>query len=521
MRKPKLIYYNDMRHYSMYRYDPPMSLHQLHQPVDEILGTGVDTLVIGLGSGQTFLHDSQAGLKWGEGVEVHNWSMMWWVASENLRQAIEAGLDPLKVVVDRAHEKGIQVLGSLRMNDPTAPEQENPYMLGRVKAEHPDIMIGEEDPNNPNVATSADFSREEVRKERLEVIEETCSRYELDGLEMDPYVGAFFKPSEVQKYTPLMTEFVRQARQLLDRIGEKRGETPCLTAKVFPSEESNLAMGMDVRAWLAEGLVDLVIPYSNSFLFDQEMPIEWLVDAVRQAEASGISAPWIHPMLGRVPYDDRHHLPTIEMYRAAAANYHAMGTDGLYLSDLPWPHAENEYRVLREMGDLDIHGRKRKHYFVVQKETGPGSYAPSRHLPVELEEDVPVRVPFLVGDDLEAARNDDELKAVRLGVRILRCCPEDLFMFRFNGAVVSPAEINHIYGGVVAYTAHRSGLPERIDTHYWFDFVLPCELVREGENELEVVLEQRHAPLGKDRELQQVELIVEYREPVQPIGGQM
>ena len=57
MHKPKLIYYNDSRHYSFYRYDPPMSLHQLRQPVDEILGTGVDTLFYGLASGQTFLHD--------------------------------------------------------------------------------------------------------------------------------------------------------------------------------------------------------------------------------------------------------------------------------------------------------------------------------------------------------------------------------------------------------------------------------------------------------------------------------
>ena len=75
--------------------------------------------------------------------------------------------------------------------------------------------------------------------------------------------------------------------------------------------------------------------------------------------------------------------------------------------------------------------------------------------------------------------------------------------------------------GVVSYAAHRSGLPERIDTHYWFNFDLPIELIRAGRNELEVVLEQRYAPLGNNRELQQVELIVEYSEPVQPVSGQM
>ena len=274
-------------------------------------------------------------------------------------------------------------------------------------------------------------------------------------------------------------------------------------------------MGMDVRGWLDEGLLDIVVPWNESFLFDQEMPIGWLVEA-----AAGSDTP-VYPMLGRTPYDDRHHLPTIEMYRAAATNYRVMGADGLYLLDLPWPHTEREYQIFREMSDPDIHLRKKKYYFPAQREPNAEPHSPERNLPMDLEEGVPVQVPFLVGDDLDAARDDGELKAARLGVRILRTCPEDLYMFRFNDAVIGPAEITHIYGGVVSYTAHRSGLPERIDTHYWFDFDLPIELVKEGQNEVEVVLEQRHAPLGKDRELQQIELIVEYREPHLPVGGQM
>ena len=515
MRKPKLIYYNDARHYSLYRYDPPMSLHQLCQPVDEILGTEVDTLVYGLASGQTFLHSSQAGLRWGEGVEAHNRGVMWWRAAENLNQALQAEHDPLKVVVDRAHEKGRQILCSLRMNDFTSPEADNLYMLSRLKREHPEVMIGEEDPHNPHAATCADFAREEVRKERLGVIEEVCGRYGADGLEMDPYVRVFFKPSEARKNAPVLTDFVRQIRQLLDRIGEGRGEALCLAARVDPAEEANLAVGMDVRAWLAEGLVDLVVPYSQSALFDAEIPIGWLVQAATEA---GV---WVYAPVGGVPYDDRHHLPTVEMYRAAAANYRALGADGLYLSDLPWPHAEWEYQILREMSDPDIHARKSKHYFVGRQEPDPGPFAPERHLPVELEEGVPARVPFLVGDRLDAARNDSELYGARLGVRVVQCCPEDRLSFRFNGEEVSPSQTTHFYGGLVSYTAARGGLPERIDTHYWFAFDLPLDLVREGQNEVELVLERRFAPLATVRVLHQVELRLEYREPSRPTGGQM
>jgi len=43
MYKPKLIYYHDSRHYLLYRFDPPMSLHQLRKPVDDLIGTGMVT----------------------------------------------------------------------------------------------------------------------------------------------------------------------------------------------------------------------------------------------------------------------------------------------------------------------------------------------------------------------------------------------------------------------------------------------------------------------------------------------
>ena len=98
MSKPRLIHYNDCRHYSFYRYDPPMSAQQIRQPVDEILGTDVDLLSYGLASGQTFLHDTKVGLRWGEQMPSHNHGVMWWRAYENARQAIAAGNDPLRVV---------------------------------------------------------------------------------------------------------------------------------------------------------------------------------------------------------------------------------------------------------------------------------------------------------------------------------------------------------------------------------------------------------------------------------------
>jgi len=516
MPKPRLIHYNDARHYSFYRYDPPMSAHQIRQPVDEILGTEVDLLSYGLASGQTFLHDTRVGLRWGEETPAHNHGVMWWRAYENARQAIEAGNDPLRIVIDRAHEKGRRLICSLRMNDASSDRDGNYYMFGRLKREHPEVMIGEAAAgDHPYAATAANFELEEVQTERLAVIEEVCDRYGADGLEMDPYINVFFPPGRARDQAPVLTEFVARVRALLDRIGERRGNWLTLATRAHPVEEANLEVGMDVRQWLADGLVDLVVPTMPGMLMDPEMPIEWLLESAQGAGA------WVYPQLAGVPYDDRHHLATIEMYRAAATRLHAMGVDGLYLADLPWPYGPREYQILREMSDPEIHERKAKLYSPPREADPQNPHLPSRELPLSLVEAEPATVTIHVGDRLDEARADDALTGARLGIRIVQYCPEDELIFAFNHEPVEPARIEHYYGGLVSYTAARGGLPERIDTHYWFHFDLPTTVVREGANLVEVCMTRHFGELEAERILHQVELHLSYVEPSPKTGGQM
>ena len=526
MRKPKLVYYNDLRHYLMYRFDPPMSRYRFRQPVDEVLGTGVDTLSVGLASGQTFWHDTKVGLKWGERVERHNNGVMWWRAGENLEHALREGIDPLKVVIDRAHEKDLQVLCSLKLNDPSDLESDKLYWLGKLKWDHPEVMIGEEDPDEPKIATCSDYARPEVRQERLDVLEEVVFNYGPDGIELDDclkdsHLRVFFKPSEARRNIPILTEFIRDVRRLLDHAGESKwGRRLALAMRVHPTEEGNLAAGMDVRSWLAEGLLDFVVPYlggPHDKLTDSQFSFDWLVEAAR---ASGA---WIYSPAGRTPYDDRHFEQTIEMFRATASNLHARGADGLYLEDLKWPHTRDQYMVLREMGDPDIYERKTKHYMFAPGIDTVDSAPLDRPLPVTMTEGLTASIPVYVGDDLDAARADGQLKSVVLGVRIVQTGPDDRFTFRFNGQELGMdhAEVATYYGGALSYSAFRAGLPERIDTYYWYHFHLPLDLVQQGPNTFELTMDKRFAPRVEDRLLQQIELVVKYVEPPVTIEGQM
>ena len=70
MKKPRLIYYNDAHHFHAKRIDPPLNSHKLHWPVDEVVGTGVESLVLGLGYGEVYFHNSKIGRVVGEKKEV-------------------------------------------------------------------------------------------------------------------------------------------------------------------------------------------------------------------------------------------------------------------------------------------------------------------------------------------------------------------------------------------------------------------------------------------------------------------
>jgi len=503
MHKPRLIYDNDARHHLVYRYDPPISMHRLRQPVDEILGTSVDMLFFGFISQQTYPFEAKTGLYW-LWTEGERSQVMWWRGGENLKQALEIGNDPLKIIVDRAHEHGIQVLTWLHWEP--------------------------EDPDSSELATYTDHADPEVRRKRLETIEEACDSYGLDGIGLDYYVPPVVfsaevpRPSKVPNNAPALTSFVREVRELLDRIGEKRGTRLVLAAHVHPNEGANTDAGLDVRSWLSEKLLDLVLPtlpHPNSkqdtALLDTNPSLDWLVDAAHEA---GV---WVYAPIVNALYDDRRHTTTIEMYRAAATNLLASGVDGLYLSELDWPHTPYEYQILREMGYPDVYARKAKHYVLGQRPASPGPYAPERQLPIALEEAVPAVVTIFVGDALDSARKDGELDRATLGVRILQVCAKDTISFKLNGhdLPVEHARVECIYGGSVSYSAQRGGLPLRITTYLWYDFDLPLDVVREGDNELKVTMEYQHRDMTADRILHAVELQVFYDEPPVPQGTQM
>ncbi len=77
MRKQRTIYHNDARHYYLWLYDPPMRLKDARRPIDDVVGTGVDTFSYCVQRGDGLFYPSRVGLVFGSDKQPFTNSITW------------------------------------------------------------------------------------------------------------------------------------------------------------------------------------------------------------------------------------------------------------------------------------------------------------------------------------------------------------------------------------------------------------------------------------------------------------
>lgn len=191
------------------------------------------------------------------------------VGSENARQMLDRGEDYQAAMIARGHELGMDVFPSVRMNDnhfncvASPSEAADRDDMTAMRLEHPEWTLGTS--TTPWFATSWNLSVPEVRQHLFDAIVELCERADWDGVELDWQRHGFHLPEdEAFRLRYVITDLQRAVRVATDKIAAKRGRPFLLAARVSTSLESCHNTGYDVEAWLAEGLVDLLIPAANA-----------------------------------------------------------------------------------------------------------------------------------------------------------------------------------------------------------------------------------------------------------------
>ncbi len=350
---------------------------------------------------------------------------------------LEQGKDPLEIWARRSHEAAMQFWPSLRMNDIHKDWSERwPSFRSQWERERPHIRLGRDVPDrylrsvkrpgqpSHGYSWAMNYALEEVRRRKLAIIEEVCTNYDVDGFEMDflshPY---YFKKGEEARGMPLMTDFVRQVRASLDRIGEQKGRRLTLLARVPPKISLCEILGFDVKTWIREGLVNILSPATRGYL---DMNGDWaaFVDLAKGTTveiSGGLSDLYVRDYTGQ-----KTGRASIEMLRAAASAAWQSGVTSLHLFNYD-AHATgkgkpgtlfspDELQALKEIGDPEKIARKDKHYYITRE---MGALTPESggemQLPTEISEANQTKeLSFIVGDDVGSAKQDGALESTSL-----------------------------------------------------------------------------------------------------------
>jgi hypothetical protein len=477
LRRPsrrRTLYFNDARHFYLYSFEPPLAMADAWRPIDELVGTAVNTFIYGVESAGLF-SNTKIGMRAGTDQRPFT-SAHVWRAWYNMQSLIDRGLDPLQVLIDRAHQHEMEFITSMRMGGgPRDPR----YQIG---------VAGAAGGGGGRQENNSDFGHPEVREVRYAWLEELAG-YPVEGIELDfAFTPFYFKPGDVKANTPLMTEYVRRLSEMIRRKGKDR----IVGARVFPTEAMNRAAGLDVRTWLAEGLLNYVAPlFYGYFLLDPDLPFEWL------AEAAHASSAEVYPVLQ--PYflkPEVHATPA--MIRAAAANYWSKGADGLIIAPwFRWPFRDAEKSILTDIGDPEIIREKDKHYFVSVRQEEAAGLGYDHPLPSTLgraDPNTSIEIPFYIGDDFHS----DRVARVRLLLKVLNLVTADRLEIKLNGATLA--------GESLRRTSHRYEFQ-------WLELTLVHLRPRRGQNTLAVTLVSRPAGLEGGVTVQQLEILVEYNLP--------
>ena len=517
--------------------EPPLSLDRVREQMIEPLEGTPASLWWSVGDHEVFHHETEIGEIIGDGVDdfekydyFHSFSAAQFKrVSDNTRHLMQTTGGPLTTLIGMCREAGIEFFPRVRMNshyrkDPSTPD------YGRFRRDHPELLIGRPGEDIPvgshewHIRTGLNYAFPEVRRFMASIVTELFERFDVDGVEMDfNRHPAFFRPNEAAAHGYLVTDLVRHVRRRMDEVGAARGKRILLAVRVPPTLADSRRVGLDVRQWIAEGLVDIVTAGIGFVLFD--LPIREFVEAAR---GTGVKVYGCIEAL-RPAVDQR-------VMRAMAKRCWDAGADGIYLYNFfPLP---GDWRrpILNELADPDRLERLDARYELDSREwtgligahTGlVGSHIaafqgamPRLQLPVTLHDTLTgagAVIQFEIAHKIEAARADGSLGGCALGLRLQGLTQDDTLSVTLNGHHLPWETANVSFDGWTqmhldgdAFETYPSRVVERVHDGVEVLFPTPCPPLRYGKNALEVRLLRADNPSAQEVVLKGVHITITY-----------
>lgn len=206
--------------------------------------------------------------------------------SASVQDFQKEGLDPFQIALTHSHAIGLEFHASYRVAGFYFPAPEDEWNAGGLYERHPEWRSRD---RQGRVTPRLSYAVPGVRDYVLSLHEEIVTAYPVDGISLlfnrrlpilgydDPLVESFQAkyhqdPRQLPANDPrwlahaaaVLTEFMREMRRRMQAAAMRQGRKPIgITAVVMSSIEENLSYGLDLAAWVKEGLIDTLIPYSS------------------------------------------------------------------------------------------------------------------------------------------------------------------------------------------------------------------------------------------------------------------
>lgn len=206
--------------------------------------------------------------------------------SASVQDFQKEGLDPFQIALTHSHAIGLEFHASYRVAGFYFPAPEDEWNAGGLYERHPEWRSRD---RLGRVTPRLSYAVPGVRDYVLSLHEEIVTAYPVDGISLlfnrrlpilgydDPLVESFQAkyrqdPRQLPANDPrwlahsaaVLTEFMREMRRRMQAAATRQGRKPIgITAVVMSSIEENFSYGLDLAAWVKEGLIDTLIPYSS------------------------------------------------------------------------------------------------------------------------------------------------------------------------------------------------------------------------------------------------------------------
>ena len=126
-----------------------------------------------------------------------------------------------------------------------------------------------------------DFQHNEARDERFALIEETITKYPIDGFELNLFSAPwFFQPEKAYESRQIMTDWISKIYEITKQ-GNSNKE---LVVRIPNNIDRCLSLGFDPEKWVDLGIVDALVGQIEEYIINPANELRSLVEITSESK---------------------------------------------------------------------------------------------------------------------------------------------------------------------------------------------------------------------------------------------